>query len=113
MLTLLLYNLVGTIVGLVMGALPGLTVTITVALIVSLTFGWQMVDALVFILGAFCGGVLGGALSAITINIPGTAAAVATTFDGFPLKQRGEADTALGLALFSSIVGGLFGVSFF
>jgi len=109
MLTLLLYNLVGTIVGLVMGALPGLTVTITVAL----TFGWQMVDALVFILGAFCGGVLGGALSAITINIPGTAAAVATTFDGFPLKQRGEADTALGLALFSSIVGGLFGVSFF
>jgi len=113
MITLLLYNLVGVIVGLVMGAMPGLTVTMTAALVVSLTFGWPMVEALSFIIGAFCGGVLGGAISAITINIPGTAAAVATTFDGFPLKQRGEADTALGLALFSSLVGGLFGVLFF
>ncbi|MDI9596948.1 MAG: tripartite tricarboxylate transporter permease [Atribacterota bacterium] len=113
MLMLLLYNFVGTIVGLVMGAMPGLTVTMTAALIVSLTFGWQMIEALAFIIGAFCGGVLGGALSAIAINIPGTAAAVATTFDGFPLKKRGEADTALGLALFSSLVGGLFGLIFF
>lgn len=113
MITLLLYNLVGVIVGLVMGAMPGLTVTMTAALVVSLTFGWPMVEALSFIIGAFCGGVLGGAISAITINIPGTAAAVATTFDGFPLKQRGEADTALGFALFSSLVGGLFGVLFF
>ncbi len=113
MFILLLYNIVGVIVGLVMGAMPGLTVTMTAALCVSLTFGWPMVEALAFIIGAFCGGVLGGALSAITINIPGTAAAVATTFDGFPLKQRGEADTALGLALFSSLVGGMFGLLFF
>ncbi len=113
MFILLLYNIVGVIVGLVMGAMPGLTVTMTAALVVSLTFGWPMVEALAFIIGAFCGGVLGGALSAITINIPGTAAAVATTFDGFPLKQRGEADTALGLALFSSLVGGMFGLLFF
>ncbi|MBN2395385.1 MAG: tripartite tricarboxylate transporter permease [Candidatus Atribacteria bacterium] len=112
-LTLLLYNLVGVIVGLIMGALPGLTVTMTAALVVSLTFGWPMVEALVFIIGAFCGGVLGGALSAIAINIPGTAAAIATTFDGFPLKQRGEADTALGLALISSLIGGFFGILFF
>ncbi|MDD3655237.1 MAG: tripartite tricarboxylate transporter permease [Atribacterota bacterium] len=113
MVILLLYNLVGVIVGLVMGAMPGLTVTMTAALVVSLTFGWPMVEALSFIIGAFCGGVLGGAISAITINIPGTAAAVATTFDGFPLKQKGEADTALGFALFSSLIGGLFGVLFF
>ena len=113
MIILLLYNLAGVMVGLIMGALPGLTVTMTAALVVSLTFGWPMVDALSFIIGAFCGGVLGGAISAITINIPGTAAAVATTFDGFPLKQKGEADTALGLALFSSLVGGFFGIIFF
>jgi putative tricarboxylic transport membrane protein len=113
MFIILLYNLVGVIIGLIMGALPGLTVTMTAALCVSLTFGWPMVEALSFIIGAFCGGVLGGALSAITINIPGTAAAVATTFDGFPLKQKGEADIALSLALFSTIVGGFFGILFF
>ena len=113
MLILVLYNLIGVIIGLFMGAMPGLTVTMTAALVVSLTFGWPIIEALSFIIGAFCGGVLGGALTAITINIPGTAAAVATTFDGYPLKQKGEADIAMSLALFSTLVGGLFGIIFF
>jgi len=103
---------VGVIIGLVMGALPGLTVTMTAVLVVSLTFGWEMVPALAFIIGAFAGGVMGGSISAIALNIPGTAAAVATVFDGFPLKKRGEADTALGIALFVSLIGGIFGLFF-
>lgn len=109
-LMLILYNLAGVIIGLVMGALPGLTVTMTAVLVVSLTFGWNMVDALSFILGAFTGGVMGGSISAIALNIPGTAAAVATIFDGYPLKQKGEADNALGIALFVSFLGGIFGI---
>ncbi len=109
-LMLVLYNLAGVIIGLIMGALPGLTVTMTAVLVVSLTFGWNMVDALSFILGAFTGGVMGGSISAIALNIPGTAAAVATIFDGYPLKLKGEADNALGIALFVSFLGGLFGV---
>ncbi|SHM36863.1 putative tricarboxylic transport membrane protein [Caldanaerovirga acetigignens] len=111
-LLLLIYMTVGAIIGLFMGALPGLTVTMTIALVVSLTFGWPMVDALAFIIGAFCGGVMGGSISAITLNIPGTAAAVATIFDGFPLKQKGEAANALSLALFVSLLGGFFGIIF-
>ncbi|MCS7233571.1 MAG: tripartite tricarboxylate transporter permease [Synergistetes bacterium] len=109
---LLVYILIGTIIGLIMGALPGLTVTMTMVLVVSLTFGWHMMDALAFIIGAFCGGVMGGSISAITLNIPGTAAAVATVFDGYPLKQKGEADTALGLSMFVSLLGGFFGILF-
>ncbi len=108
----ILYVAVGTIVGFIYGALPGLTVTMTVVLIVSLTYGWEMFSALAFILGAFCGGVTGGALSAITMNIPGTAAAVATIFDGYPLNKRGEAANAIGLSLFVSFLGGVFGVLF-
>jgi len=111
-LLILMYILIGTIVGLIMGALPGLTVTMTVVLVVSLTFGWPMIDALAFIIGAFCGGVMGGSISAITINIPGTAAAVATVFDGYPLKKKGEADLALGIAMFVSLLGGVFGIIF-
>ncbi|MGB9839280.1 tripartite tricarboxylate transporter permease [Thermovenabulum sp.] len=109
---LILYMAVGAIIGLIMGALPGLTVTMTIVLVVSLTFGWPMIDALAFIIGAFCGGVMGGSISAITLNIPGTAAAVATVFDGYPLKKRGEAPVALGLALFVSFIGGLLGILF-
>jgi len=69
-----------------------------------------MMDALSFILGAFAGGVMGGSISAIALNIPGTAAAVATIFDGYPLKLRGEANNALGIALFVSFLGGIFGI---
>ena len=111
-LILVAFTAVGVIIGLVMGALPGLTVTMTAVLVVSLTFGWNMVEALAFIIGAFCGGVMGGSISAIALNIPGTAAAVATVFDGHQLKMKGEADNALGIALFVSLLGGLFGIIF-
>ncbi|MDI6707114.1 MAG: tripartite tricarboxylate transporter permease [Firmicutes bacterium] len=111
-LILVAYTLVGVIIGLVMGALPGLTVTMTAVLVVSLTFGWHMAEALAFIIGAFCGGVMGGSISAIALNIPGTAAAVATVFDGHQLKVKGEADNALGIALFVSLLGGIFGLAF-
>lgn len=109
---LLIYMTVGAIIGLIMGALPGLTVTMTMVLVVSLTFGWSMVEALAFIIGAYCGGVMGGSISAITLNIPGTAAAVSTVFDGYPLKKRGEAANALGVAMSVSWLGGLFGIVF-
>ncbi len=109
--TLLLYTIVGAALGLFMGALPGITVTMTAVLVVSLTYGWPMMEALAFIVGAFCGGVTGGCISAIALNIPGTSAAVATAFDGYPLMRRGEADNALGTGLFSSLIGGLIGLA--
>lgn len=107
---LVIYILIGSIIGLIMGSLPGLTVTMTVVLVVSLTFGWHMIPALAFIIGAFAGGVMGGSISAIALNIPGTAAAVSTVFDGHPLKLKGEANNALGLSLFVSLIGGIFGL---
>lgn len=106
----ILYIFVGALIGLIMGALPGLTVTMTIVLVVSLTFGWEMIPALAFIIGAFAGGVIGGSISAIALNIPGTAAAVSTVFDGYPLKLKGEANNALGISLFVSLIGGLFGL---
>jgi putative tricarboxylic transport membrane protein len=105
------YIFIGCVIGLVMGALPGLTVTMTIVLVVSLTFGWEMIPALAFIIGAFAGGVMGGSISAIALNIPGTAAAVSTTFDGYPMKLNGEANNALGISLFVSLLGGLFGLA--
>lgn len=110
-ITLFMYVVIGGIVGLIMGALPGLTVTMTMVLVVSLTFGFDMITALAFISGAFCGGVMGGSIASIALNIPGTAAAVATGFDGYPLKKKGKAAEALGLSMFVSLIGGLFGIA--
>ena len=51
-----------------------------------------------------------GSITAILINTPGTSAAAATTFDGFPLAQRGEAGRALGIAVIASTFGGIVSV---
>ena len=53
----------------------------------------------------------GGSFAAILINIPGSPSASATTMDGFPLTQKGEAGRALGVSIVSSFTGGIF--SFF
>ncbi len=101
----------GATSGVIIGALPGLTVSMATALLVSITFGWSMTDALAMIMGVFCGGVYGGSISAVLVNIPGAPAAVATVFDGYPLARRGEAGYALSLARIASFLGGLMGTA--
>ncbi|MGB9867695.1 MAG: tripartite tricarboxylate transporter permease [Bacillota bacterium] len=100
----------GVFVGLIMGSLPGITVTVAAVLLVSLTFGWPMIRALAMLMGCFVGAVSGGLISAITLNIPGTAAAIATTFDGYPMSRRGEAGLAIGIGMVQSFIGGCIGL---
>jgi len=59
--------------------------------------------------GLYVGGIYGGCISAILINTPGTPSAIATTFDGYPLAQKGKASHALIMAAMSSGVGGIIG----
>ena len=46
-----------------------------------------------------------GAVSEILINTPGTPAATATTFDGYPLAKKGLAGKAIGMAQVVSFAG--------
>ncbi|MBR0252544.1 MAG: tripartite tricarboxylate transporter permease, partial [Synergistaceae bacterium] len=48
-----------------------------------------------------------GSITAILFKIPGVPSSAPTTFDGYPMAQRGEAGKALGIALGSSAIGGL------
>jgi len=58
----------------------------------------------------YCSATFAGAITAILINTPGTAASATTCLDGYPLAQRGEAGRALGMAVVSSTFGGIFSV---
>jgi putative tricarboxylic transport membrane protein len=98
----------GVAVGIVFGAIPGLTATMAVALCLPLTFGMNPVDGMALLVGLYIGGVSGGLISAILINIPGTPSSIATTFDGHPMAQKGEAGKALGAGVVFSFLGGLF-----
>lgn len=105
----LLYLSAGTILGIVFGSIPGLTTTMGLAVAIPISFTLNPVQAMALLLGSLCGGVSGGLISAILLNIPGTPSAVATTFDGHPMALKGQAGKALGIGILYSFMGTLLG----
>ncbi len=104
---ILLMLAAGVFVGSVFSAIPGLTSTLALALVLPFTFAIEATAAFVFMIGLFGGGLYGGMLTAISLNIPGAPGSVATTFDGYPLYKRGQGSKAIGLATVCSVVGGM------
>ena len=101
----LLYMLAGVVIGIIFGSIPGLTANMAVALCLPLTFNMGTVLGISFLMSLYIGGISGGLISAILINIPGTPASVATCFDGSPLAKKGEAGKALGVGISASFIG--------
>jgi putative tricarboxylic transport membrane protein len=77
------------------------------ALLVPFTFTMSPTSGLIMLAGIYVGAMYGDAIPAILINTPGTPAAIATTFDGFPLTQKGMAQHGLVAAAFASSFGSL------
>lgn len=107
---LILLIFLTTIIGVVIGVLPGLGATTGAALLLPFTLTMSPVHAIAVLATIYVSATFAGSITAILINTPGTAAAAATTFDGYPLAQRGEAGRALGIAVVSSTVGGVFSI---
>lgn len=101
---------VTTVLGVIIGVLPGLGATTGAALLLPFTLTMDPVPAITALATIYVSATFAGSITAILINTPGTAAAAATTFDGYPLAQRGEAGRALGIAVVSSTMGGIFSV---
>lgn len=106
------YNLVliilSLILGVIVGCIPGLTVTLGIILLLPLTYSFESAaSAIIALLAVYVGGMYGGSISAILLNTPGTNAAIATTFDGYPLAKKGKVKKALDVSLYASVVGGL------
>ena len=95
------------VVGTIFGALPGVSATMAVALGLPFTYSMQPIPAIVFLVAVYCSSITGGSITAILFKIPGVPSSAPTTFDGYPMAQRGEAGKALGIALGSSAIGGL------
>ena len=101
---------VGVIVGLFVGAMPGLGSVNGVAILLPFTFVIQSftggaTSPMIFLASIYYGAMYGGAISSITLGIPGASTAVATTFDGRPLALSGKAHVALVIAALGSFVG--------
>lgn len=99
--------LLGTSLGIFVGAVPGLTGTMLIALILPLTYGANPQYALTLLISVYVGAVSGGMITSILLRMPGTPASIVTTFDGYPMAQKGNAERALGLGVMASFCGGI------
>lgn len=108
----------GVVVGLFVGAMPGLGSVNGVAILLPFTFVIQQATGtatspMIFLAAIYYGAMYGGAISSITLGIPGASTAVATTFDGRPMALAGKADRALVTAAVASFIGGTISVILF
>ena len=104
--TNLMLIIIGVTLGLFIGAMPGLGSVNGVAILLPITFLVPPASAIIFLAAIYYGAMYGGAISSITLGIPGASTAVATTFDGRPLALKGRASLALITAAIASFIGG-------
>ena len=98
--------LIGALVGTLIGVLPGIGPLATIAMLLPITFGLPPVGALIMLAGIYYGAMYGGSTTAILVNIPGEAASVVTTLDGFQMAKQGRAGAALAIAAIGSFFAG-------
>ena len=101
----LLLAIGGNAVGLIFGAIPGLSVSMALALFLPVSYVLPSYSGIVFLANIYVGAVSGGLFGSILLGIPGTTSAVATTYDGYPMTQNGQATKALGIGIVSSFIG--------
>jgi putative tricarboxylic transport membrane protein len=106
---ILVFVFIGVCWGIIGGALPGISPSITMALLLPFTYGMNPSYAVVMLASTYFGAEYGGSIPAILIRTPGTNSAAATVIDGYAMKQQGKAGEALGISLYSGIIGGTFG----
>ena len=106
----LMLMFIGVVLGVIIGVLPGLGGANGVAILLPLTFTMPPTSAIIMLSCIYWGALFGGAITSILFNIPGEPWSVATTFDGYPLAQKGRAGAALTAAFTSSFIGALIAV---
>src|SRR5689334_8358448 len=102
--------LLGIVLGVIIGVLPGLGGANGVAILLPLTFTMSPTSAIIMLSCIYWGALFGGAITSVLFNIPGEPWSVATTFDGYPMAQKGKAGQALTAAFTSSFVGAFLAV---
>jgi len=107
------YNLfiivIGSSLGIMAGAIPGISGTMALALAVPITYVMDPITALLLLVSLYASSVYAGSISGILFRTPGAPEGVAATLDGHVMAKKGLAGEALGVDIFSSVTGGLFG----
>lgn len=104
------FIILGVFLGIVFGSVPGLTATMAIVMCLPLTYTMSPIEGISTLVALYVGGISGGLIAAILLNIPGTPSSIATCFDGAPLAAKGEAGKALGVGVVFSFCGTIVGL---
>jgi putative tricarboxylic transport membrane protein len=106
----LLACFLGVLVGTIVGVLPGIGPIGAMALLIPSTYSLGPTSALIMLSGIFYGAMYGGSTTSILVNVPGEAASVVTTIDGYQMARKGRGGAALAIAAVGSFVAGTLGL---
>ena len=101
---------IGVILGILVGAMPGIGPAPAVAIMLTFTYTMRPELALILLVSVYLASQYGGCISAITIGVPGDAGGAATVLDGYEFTKKGIPGKALGISLYSSVIGGFIGL---
>jgi putative tricarboxylic transport membrane protein len=96
---LLLVLFLATLAGLILGVLPGVTGGFGIVVLLPFIIGLDPNIILPIIIALSSTAVVGGAVTAILIGVPGEPSNAATLLDGYPMMKKGEGLRALGAAI--------------
>lgn len=99
-----------SMIGCVLGAIPGLSGGLGITLILPMTFALSTELSFAMLLGMYVGGVSGSFIAAVLVGIPGSAASIATCYDGYPMTRNGKAARALSIGIVGSFIGTLISI---
>lgn len=103
---LLIVIFAGLLLGITLGAIPGLGAVLGMTIVLPLTIVMDGAAALILLVSIYSGALYGASISSILVNVPGSAAAAATTFDGYSMTQAGRSLEALEISATASAIGG-------
>lgn len=103
------FMLLAAIFGLFVGAIPGLTATMATALLIPFTFFMEPVPAIAVIVTTVATAIFAGDIPGALLRIPGTPASAAYCDESYAMTKKGLGERALGIALVTSVIGGLVG----
>ncbi len=108
--TNLFFCFVGVLIGTLVGVLPGIGPAGTMALLLPATFKIEPTTSIIMLAGIYYGAMYGGSTTSILVNVPGEAASVVTSIDGYQMARQGRAGPALGMAALGSFIAGTLSV---
>src|SRR4026209_1979601 len=92
----------GVLIGVIAGALPGISFVNAMAIALPFTYMMSPLVAMMFLGGIYVGGVFGGSISSLLLNIPGDPDSLPSCWDGYPISRRDGPQRALSIAITAS-----------